>query len=402
MFRIYIFIDVYNKEFSEVLVQGDIGYKTAKKHMKMLLPSHAKRVQQYKNEIPLFTKHKIDEQLDSIMIQKVDLESGGHLVIDTTEALVAIDVNSGKSTRERNIEETALKTNLEAALETARQLRLRDLAGLIVIDFIDMESYKNNRSVEKKLKEELKADRARIQVGRISSFGLLEMSRQRLRPSIIETSTNKCDLCGGSGLVRSTESAALHVLRGIESEANNNKKSRLIKVETVSEVALYILNQKRFSIQQIEQNHSITIEINSNNQLTSPEYKIETFSAELVSQSVFNPDNQGNSSNNSEKLDDDPNARKKNRNRRRRPFKKKKKDYEAEASQTDPNSNQEGNNEKIEDSEINKTANKDKSVRKTKQNKQITKSKKPVKKNNKSSKTIKNNSLPKDTVKKFE
>ena len=211
--------DLYTRDIDEVLVEGEDGYRTAKTFMKMLMPSHAKRVQPYRDpQIGLLHRFQVESQIDAIHSPIVQLRSGGYVVIDQTEALVAIDVNSGRSTRERNIEETALRTNLEAAEEIARQLRLRDLAGLIVIDFIDMEEHRNQGAVERRLKEALKNDRARIQVGRISPFGLLEMSRQRLRPSLVEASTQPCPHCGGTGIIRSTESTALYVLRSIEEE----------------------------------------------------------------------------------------------------------------------------------------------------------------------------------------
>ncbi len=237
--------DLYSRDIDEVLVEGEEGYRTAKAFMKMVMPSHAKRVQPYRDpQIGLLHRFQIESQIDAIHSPIVQLRSGGYVVINQTEALVAIDVNSGRSTRERNIEETAVRTNLEAAEEIARQLRLRDLAGLIVIDFIDMEEHRNHSAVERRLKEALKNDRARIQVGRISAFGLLEMSRQRLRPSLVETSTQPCPHCGGTGFIRSTESTALYVLRSIEEEGMR-RRSAEICVHVPNSVALYILNQKR-------------------------------------------------------------------------------------------------------------------------------------------------------------
>ena len=216
--------DLYTKEIDEVLVEGDVGYRTAKNFMKLLIPSHAKRVKAYKEpKIPMFQRYQVEAQIDNIQSPSVQLKSGGTIVLNSTEALVAIDVNSGRATRERNIEETAVKTNLEAADENARQLKLRDLAGLIVIDFIDMEDGRNRHAVERRLKSAMGSDRARIQIGRISAFGLLEMSRQRLRPSVIEISSNTCPTCGGSGLIRSTESTALTVLRAIEEEGTRQR-----------------------------------------------------------------------------------------------------------------------------------------------------------------------------------
>ncbi|MEQ8248483.1 MAG: Rne/Rng family ribonuclease [Alphaproteobacteria bacterium] len=266
--------DLYTKDVDEVLVEGDEAYKSAKKFMRMLMPSHAKRVQPYKDTVPLFRKFEVDAQLDSMMSTRVTLKSGGYIIINSTEALVAIDVNSGRSTRERNIEETALKTNLEAAQEVARQLRLRDLAGLIVIDFIDMEENRNNRAVERKIKDCLKSDRARIQVGRISHFGLLEMSRQRLRPSLLESSSDPCPTCGGSGIVYSVESAAMRALRALEDEALRGRSTEVsIFVPTLA--ALYLLNQKRASVTSIEGRYGLTIFVNSDDTLIAPDFRVE-------------------------------------------------------------------------------------------------------------------------------
>ena len=266
--------DLYNKDIEEVLIDGEEGYKTAKTFMRMLMPSHSKRVQRFRDEIALFHKYRIDEQLDSMMHPEVRLKSGGYIVIGPTEALVAIDVNSGRATRERNIEATALKTNIEAADEIARQLRLRDLAGLIVIDFIDMEQSRNNRAVERKLKECLKSDRARIQVGRISHFGLLEMSRQRLRPSLLEASTEECPTCVGTGLVRSTESAALHTIRAMEDEAIRGN-SAAFRISVATPIALYLLNQKRVTIASIEARHDTRITVAADDSLVAPKVRIE-------------------------------------------------------------------------------------------------------------------------------
>ncbi len=243
--------DLYTKDISQVLVNGDAAYREAKDFMRMLMPSHAKHVQPYRDVEPIFLKHNVEGQLDAMFSPRVTLKSGGYVIINQTEALVAIDVNSGRSTREHNIEDTALKTNLEAAEEIARQLRLRDLAGLIVIDFIDMEEKRNNRSVERRLKEALKNDRARIQVGRISHFGLLEMSRQRIRFGVLESSLQPCPHCEGTGLVRSVESVALFVLRSIEYELRRGKPTDLV-VRVRTAVALYILNQKREYLAELE------------------------------------------------------------------------------------------------------------------------------------------------------
>ena len=270
--------DLYTKDISEILVDGEEGHKSAKAFMRMLIPSHARRVQPYQDRIPLFQRYRIEEQFSSLHGPEVRLKSGGYIVIDTTEALVAIDVNSGRSTRERNIEETAFKTNLEAAEEVARQLRLRDLAGLIVIDFIDMDESRNARKVERCLKECLKSDRARIQVGRISSFGLLEMSRQRLRPSIVEASTETCSHCGGAGVVRSTESSALHILHAIEEEGVQGRSSE-VTVYVATAVALYILNRKRSSLIALEERFGLRVNVEGDEALSPPDYRLERIAA---------------------------------------------------------------------------------------------------------------------------
>jgi ribonuclease E len=252
--------DLYNKDIDEVLVAGDDGYREAKDFMRMLMPSHAKSVKPYKDPQPLFAKYGIEAQLDAMFSNQVQLKSGGYLVINPTEALVSIDVNSGRSTREHNIEDTALRTNLEASEEIARQLRLRDLAGLIVIDFIDMEEKRNNRAVEKRLKESLKNDRARIQVGHISPFGLMEMSRQRIRTGVLESSSIPCSHCAGTGVVRATPSVALHLLRTLEETLIRSASHNLI-VRTRVEVAFYILNQKRTHLHELESRFGVHIDI---------------------------------------------------------------------------------------------------------------------------------------------
>ena len=266
--------DLYNKDISEIVVAGEEGYREAKDFMKMLMPSHAKVVQPYRDLHPIFSRSGIEAQLDRMLQPQVTLKSGGYLIINQTEALVAIDVNSGRSTREHSIEETALQTNLEAAEEVARQLRLRDLAGLIVIDFIDMEEKRNNRAVEKKLKDCLKNDRARIQVGRISHFGLLEMSRQRIRASVLESTTQICTHCGGTGHVRSQSSVALHVLRGIEEHLLKNT-THDITVRTTPETALYLLNQKRNTVVDYEKRFGVSIYIESDDGIGSSHFAID-------------------------------------------------------------------------------------------------------------------------------
>jgi len=265
--------DLYSKDVDSITIDGEAGYKEAKDFMRMLMPSHAKNVKLYKGTEALFMNQQVEKQLDNMLNPQVTLKSGGYLVINQTEALVAIDVNSGRSTRERNIENTALSTNLEAAAEVSRQLRLRDLAGLVVIDFIDMEENRNNRAVERKLKECLRGDRARIQIGRISHFGLLEMSRQRLRSGVLEGSTKPCPLCQGQGFVRSVESAALHILRGIEEFILNGNKQNLI-VATTAEVAFYILNQKRDNLLSIESTYSVSLLLEIDETLLGDNYTI--------------------------------------------------------------------------------------------------------------------------------
>ncbi|PYE45878.1 RNAse E [Rhizobium sp. PP-F2F-G20b] len=250
--------DLYNKDISEIVVSGEEGYREAKAFMKMLMPSHAKVVQPYRDVHPIFSRSGIEAQLDRMLQPQVTLKSGGYIIINQTEALVAIDVNSGRSTREHSIEDTALQTNLEAAEEVARQLRLRDLAGLVVVDFIDMEEKRNNRSVEKRLKDHLKNDRARIQVGRISHFGLLEMSRQRIRASVLESTTQVCAHCAGTGVVRSQSSVALHVLRGVEEYLLKNT-THDITVRATPEIALYLLNYKRSTITDFEARFGVAI-----------------------------------------------------------------------------------------------------------------------------------------------
>lgn len=265
--------DLYDSSIDEVLVEGEEAYKAAKSLMKMLMPSHAKRVQHYEEKIPLFHRYQVEEQLDSMFNPVVTLKSGGYLVINPTEALISIDVNSGRSTREHNIEETALKTNLEASDEVGRQLRLRDMAGLVVIDYIDMEYRGNNRKIERRLKEALKSDRARIQVGRISQFGLMEMSRQRLRPNLVEASTVTCHHCEGTGRARTIESSALHVLRALEEESIRGRSSKL-SLSVPGEVALYILNSKRDSLHEMEEKYGLEIEVLASDKLVAPHYEM--------------------------------------------------------------------------------------------------------------------------------
>jgi len=259
--------DLYNKDIDEVMVAGEEAYRDAKDFMRMLMPSHAKNVKPYREPTPIFSKFGVESQLDAMFSSQVTLKSGGYIVINQTEALVAIDVNSGRSTREHNIEDTAVRTNLEAADEVARQLRLRDLAGLIVIDFIDMEENRNNRSVERRVKDALKNDRARIQIGRISPFGLLEMSRQRIRTGVLEGSTVLCPHCAGAGMVRATPSVALHVLRAVE-ETLLKSNTHHVTIRARTDVALYILNQKRMHLRSLEETFLVNITVIADDALT--------------------------------------------------------------------------------------------------------------------------------------
>ncbi len=268
--------DIYSKEIDEVLVEGERGYRTAKDFMKMIMPSHAKNVKHYTEQMPLYARFQVESYLSGMFNPVVQLKSGGYIVIGVTEALVAIDVNSGRATKEGSIEDTALKTNLEAAEEIARQLRLRDLAGLIVIDFIDMEERKNNAAVEKRFKDKLKTDRARIQVGRISGFGLLEMSRQRLRPGMLESTTQPCAHCHGTGLIRSDDSLALTILRAIEEEGTR-KRSREVLVKAPVAVANFLMNAKREHIAGIEARYGMSVRVEADPSLISPDFAIEKF-----------------------------------------------------------------------------------------------------------------------------
>ncbi|WGI20655.1 ribonuclease E/G [Amylibacter sp. IMCC11727] len=268
--------DLYNREIDEILVEGEAGFKTAKDYMTMLMPTRVDRVKHYRDTLPLFSRFQVETYLDGMFNPTVQLKSGGYIVIGITEALVAIDVNSGKATKEGSIEDTALRTNLEAAEEVARQLKLRDLAGLIVIDFIDMEERRNNSAVEKRMKDKLKNDRARIQVGRISGFGLMEMSRQRLRPGMLEATTQPCAACHGTGLVRSNDNIALLILRELEEEGTR-KRSREVLVTCPVDIANYLLNEKREHITMLEARYGMAIRIESDPHMISPDHKMEKF-----------------------------------------------------------------------------------------------------------------------------
>lgn len=266
--------DLYTKDISEIIVAGDEGYREARDFMEMMMPDNLANVKRWSDPAPLLARTGMEAELDKLIHPQVTLKSGGYLIINQTEALVAIDVNSGKSTREHSVEETAVATNLEAAEEVARQLRLRDLAGLIVIDFIDMDDNRNNRAVEKKLKDCLKNDRARIQVGRISHFGLMEMSRQRMRASVLESTMKVCDVCNGTGHVRSAQSVALHLIRSVEEQLNRNSRNDLI-VRTQAETALYVLNHKRQTLAEMEHRFGVTITINIDHTIGSEMFVID-------------------------------------------------------------------------------------------------------------------------------
>ncbi|WP_312015749.1 ribonuclease E/G [Bradyrhizobium liaoningense] len=290
--------DLYNKEIDEISVAGESGYREARDFMKMLMPANVSAVKQYRDGQPLFSRMGVESQLDAMFSPTVQLRSGGYIVINQTEALVSIDVNSGRSTREHHIEDTALKTNLEAAEEVARQLRLRDLAGLIVIDFIDMDEKRNNRAVERKLSDCLRQDRARIQVGRISHFGLLEMSRQRIRASVLESSTDPCPHCGGTGHVRSVSSVALQLLRGLEEILMKGATHNLV-VRTRTDVALYVLNHKRGHLRDLENGFKVTLSVIADPSVSGPQaylidrgeqvHTLEAAKALLAAQAAASP-----------------------------------------------------------------------------------------------------------------
>ncbi len=270
--------DLYQSDIEQVLVDGEEAYKNAKNFMKMLMPSHAARIKLYKGDVPMFYAYEVEEQLMAMHDPSAQLASGGYLVIHQTEALVSVDVNSGKSTKERSVEETAVRTNIEAAYELARQLRLRDLAGLLVIDFIDMYDYRNRRAVERALKDALKQDRAKIQVGRISPFGLLEMSRQRLRPSLAESNEHICPVCSGMGTVRSADSSGLQLLRTLEREAHS-REYKLLVVKTQPEIAHFVLNNKRAEVLAISQKYDVPILVEADFSIHAPSYRIERIDA---------------------------------------------------------------------------------------------------------------------------
>ena len=337
--------DLYHSDIDEVLVDGNEAYKTCKNYMKSLMPSHAKKVQQYNDDKnPLFQKYKVDSQLHDIFNPKVTLKSGGYLIIDQTEALVAVDVNSGKATRERSIEDTALKTNLEAAEEFARQARLRDLSGLIVIDFIDMEENKNRINVEKKLKETMRKDRARIQIGEISNFGLLELSRQRLRPSVVENSSELCPHCGGSGRIQSIEVSAIQILRSIEEECSS-EENMAISVSAHSDIIIHILNNKRSHLNEIEIRYGISINFINDNTIIPPLKKLEVIKKNNFKQNNSTENKQDTSSSDN----DEKQIRKK---RSKRPVKKRRKEENKTKINNSSNSTDEDKNDKVKETAL--------------------------------------------------
>ncbi len=418
--------DLYTREVEEILVEGERGYKEAKNYMKMLMPSHAKNVKKYEGEIPLFFNFEVEDHLAAMFNPVVQLKSGGYIVIDVTEALVAVDVNSGRATRESSIEETALKTNLEASDELVRQLKLRDLAGLIVVDFIDMEERKNNFSVEKRIKEKLKFDRARTQVGRISSFGLLEMSRQRLRPGMIETTTQACIFCHGTGITRSDDSLALAIFRDLEEEGIRKKGKTLIVYAPV-DVSNYMLNEKREHISIIEKRYDLRVKIQGDMSLQSPNYNIQENDKEANSKNSISNKNNANKKN--EKIlkqsdidakindeDDNLNSKDETSNKRKRKRKRKKipkngdnsnsnlekQDKEIEKKEEDENQKiATSKNKKSEIKKINKIKDDEEVNKKNiKVKKSINKKNEKVNENNKTVEKIKNKKNDKNKLSK--
>ena len=350
--------DIYNREIEEVVVEGAEGHKSAKAFMKMLMPSHARRVKQYADPVPLFQRYGAEDQLKAMYDPVVQLKSGGYLVINPTEALVSIDINSGRSTKEHNIEQTALHTNLEAAKEIARQLRLRDMAGLVVIDFIDQEHHSNTRKVERAMKDALKNDRARIQVGRISSFGLMEMSRQRLRTGVLEATTRECPHCDGTGLVRTASSAGLSALRLIEEEAAKGKGTK-IRLAASTEAAVYLLNEKRNELVEIEQRYGVIVEVVPEGEdegakmaasSHGPKPKdMPKFEALVVEEDEDEEDAVDSSDDDSDRDDDNGRSNKKRRRRRGGRGRNKGRDQNDDQDDSDDDSDDNGQDETDED-----------------------------------------------------
>ena len=343
--------DIYNREIEEVIVEGEDGYKSAKAFMKMLMPSHARRVKAYSDPVPLFQRYGAEDQLRAMYDPMVQLKSGGYLIINPTEALVSIDINSGRSTKEHGIEQTALHTNLEAAREIARQLRLRDMAGLVVIDFIDMEYNSNVRKVEKAMKEALKNDRARIQVGRISGFGLMEMSRQRLRTGVLEATTRECPHCDGTGLVRTASSAGLSALRLIEDEAAKGKGT-VIKLAASTEAAIYMLNEKRNELVEIEQRYGVTIEVSPEGEDEGAKMSVSSSGPRPTEAPKFEPiidEDEDDDIPEEDFAEDEDDKPKKKRRRRRGGRGRNKKRQDENSGDNDEGSDEDGSEEKSSD-----------------------------------------------------
>ena len=349
--------DSYTKEIDRIYIDGDEKYKIAKNFMKMIMPSHAVKVQKWREDAPIFQKDKVEEQLNSIFSERVSLKSGGSLVINQTEALVAIDVNSGTSKKDYNIEDTAVRTNQEAAQEIARQLRLRDMAGLIVIDFIDMEKFKNRSLIEKKLKESLKSDRSKIQVGRISSFGLLEMSRQRIRSSVQEENYDVCPTCNGSGSLRSMESISLEFFRNLNI-AVKDKRATKANVEIPLDLLNFIINGKREQLSDLEKENKISISLKANNTLRGEEKNITLYDSKL-NKLALKKNDEIRKNNRNRKKPEKPQIKDKTKTEG-----KKKNIKEKDSSKTKSNKNKHVRKETKED------INKEKEVKKTKSTKE--------------------------------
>lgn len=355
--------DLYTRDVEEIHVSGEAGFKSAKDFMKMMIPSHAKRVIEFKDDVPLFNKFQVEGQIAEIGETTVTLKSGGYLVINPTEALVSIDVNSGKATKERHIEETALKTNLEAAEEVARQLRLRDLGGLVVIDFIDMEDRRNNGKVERKMREALSGDRARIQMGRISSFGLMELSRQRMSPSLTESQFETCPACHGSGRIRTADAASIMVLRAIEAEGIKGRASQVI-VQVSNAVALYILNNKRGNLAALEERYGFSVLIRVDDSLGASGFRVEVSKPSDKSSDDDDQDDDDNNAKGSGKDDDGDNkggrrGRRRGRRGGRGRNNNRNKDENNESSSEDEKSSKNSDDEKSSDKNESASSEKD-------------------------------------------
>ncbi|MGE0109851.1 MAG: ribonuclease E/G, partial [Bdellovibrionales bacterium] len=345
--------DLYRSDISEILIAGKDGYERARDFMQAIMPEEAEKIKSYDDPVPLFIRYQVEKQIDALDSPIAQLRSGGYLVINPTEALVSIDVNSGRATRERHIEETALKTNLEACNELARQLRLRDLAGLVVIDFIDMEDSRNNAAVERRLKEVMKNDRARLQIGRISPFGLMELSRQRMRPSLTELNCERCPHCSGTGVVRSADSAALSALRAVEEEALRQRAGQIM-LYVPAAVAIFILNNKRGVISRLEKNYGARIIIETDETIPQPGYKVERVKGVAVAnkntgpavdvEQIFTIDSNDEDSNNSNDNENENDEDDTNRRRRRRNDKTRKPRNNRRKEKEQPQNENEGDN----------------------------------------------------------